>query len=303
VPAPVAWVTGASGFIGSHVAALFAAKGWRVVKIDRLRPAMPDDLSVTAPVATPALAAACDLAGPPAAVFHGAGNGSVGRSVADPAACRRDTLETTETLLAFLRETAPRARLVFPSSAAVYGAAEAAPLAEDRPLSPVSPYGMHKAAAEAACRAAAAAGQPVAILRMFSVYGPGLRKQLPWDLGQRLLAGNGAVELFGDGGETRDFLEVADAAAFIVALATDPHPTPLVVNGGTGRATTVADFAARLAAALGVTRAIRFNGQVRAGDPRHYCADVTRARALGLNATVGLDRGLAAYAAWLRGMG
>ncbi len=80
----------------------------------------------------------------------GAGNGSVGRSITHPKLCKRDTLDSTKTLLAFLRDAAPRARVVFPSSAAVYGATEDVPLAEDRKLAPVSPYGEHKKLAEEA---------------------------------------------------------------------------------------------------------------------------------------------------------
>ena len=300
--APVAWVTGASGFIGAYVARHFVDEGWTVVRIDRTRPANADRLTLAVVVDEHSLGAAFDAAGPPAAVFHAAGNGSVGLSVTNRAACRRDTLDSTKTLLSFLRAEAPKARVVFPSSAAVYGATDNVALAEDRPLAPISPYGEHKAAAEEACRAAAAAGQPVAILRMFSVYGRGLRKQLPWDLGRRLLTGDGPVELFGTGEETRDFMSVHDAAAIIVALATHPFPSPLVVNGGTGIATTVADFAHRLARALGVSREIRFNGEVRAGDPRFFCADITRLHEFGLGTSIDLDTGLNDYATWLRSL-
>ena len=139
-----------------------------------------------------------------------------------------------------------------------------------------------------------------AIFRMFSVYGAGLRKQLPWELGGKLLRGSGPVELFGTGGETRDFFAVTDAARAIVTLASTPHPSPLIVNGGTGVATTVADFATGFAEALKVSREIRFTGQARTGDPQHFCADITRMKSLGLEASVSLRQGLPAYAGWLR---
>jgi UDP-glucose 4-epimerase len=299
-PKRVAWVTGATGFIGTHVRRQFMDEGWSVVSIDPRRANRPDSLTLTAEIDGHSLGAAYDMAGPPQAVFHGAGTGAVAQSIANPRACHRDTVDSTKRLLNFLSRDAPRCRVVLASSAAVYGAAEEAPLSEDRALAPVSPYGEHKRAAEDLCRAAAASGLPTVALRMFSVYGPGLRKQLPWELGRRLLTSDDAIELFGTGQETRDFLAVEDAARFIVALAATPHPTPLVVNGGTGTATTVADFAGSLAAALGVTREIRFNGRSRAGDPQHYRADVSRLNGLGLNPQTSLHDGLAAYAAWLK---
>ena len=85
-----------------------------------------------------------------------------------------------------------------------------------------------------------------------------------------------------------------------MTLASTADPSPIVVNGGTGVATTVADFAIGLAQALKVNRDIRFNGQTRAGDPQHFRADVTRMKSLGLAANVPLRQGLAAYAEWLK---
>lgn len=297
---PVAWVTGASGFIGSHVAQLFADKGYAVVRIDRLRGPTPDKFSLEADIDAHSLGAAYDMAGAPVAIFHGAGNGSVGRSITHPKLCKRDTLDSTKALLTFLADAAPQARVVFPSSAAVYGAADDVPLTEDRTLAPVSPYGEHKKLAEEACLKAAVKGQPIAILRMFSVYGPRLRKQLPWELGRKILTGTNPIDLFGTGAETRDFLSVHDAAAFIVALATMDLPSPLIVNGATGRAVTVAEFAHALAKALDATPDIRFNNEVRAGDPTFFRADLTRLNGLGLKAATDLDTGLAEYAAYLR---
>jgi UDP-glucose 4-epimerase len=294
---PLAWITGASGFIAGHVTAEFRRRGWTVLGIDRVPHA---DAHVTAEVSETSLADALRKTGAPQAIFHGAGNGSVGRSIADPSMCRRDTLDSTLTLLDFLKRNAPACRLVFPSSAAIYGASDKPTLAEDCPPNPVSPYGAHKLAAEEACRTAAAAGQPIAILRMFSVYGPGLRKQLPWDLGQRILAGEDPITLFGTGNETRDFLAVADAARLIVDLATTDRPSPVIVNGGTGKPTTVAAFAAQLAAALGAAPHIAFNGEVRAGDPQAYCADVTKLSTLDFTPAVSLTQGLADYARWLK---
>lgn len=296
---PVAWVTGSAGFIGRNVAGHLEDRGWSVVGIDRAAAART--LHVAGDLAPETFARAMDAAGPPDLVFHGAGGSSVGDSVRDPATSQRDTVTATQILLDFLLARAPAAKVVFPSSAAVYGAADAGPLAEDRPANPVSPYGHHKLAAEGLCLAAAKRGLPVAVVRLFSVYGPGLRKQLPWDLAVKLSAGDPRIELFGTGAETRDFLNVEDVAALTAFLAEARFETPLIVNGGTGVATRVDDFATRLAECLGKRVGVAFNGQTRAGDPLHYRADTTRLRALGFTPKVDLAAGLARYAAWFAG--
>ncbi|MBX7199789.1 MAG: NAD(P)-dependent oxidoreductase [Rhodospirillaceae bacterium] len=295
---PVAWVTGSAGFIGGNVARHLADNGWSVVGIDRR--AAPPGIHVAGALSSATFAKALDVAGAPALVFHGAGGSSVGESVRDPAASQRDTVDATKELLDFLAANAPSTKVVFPSSAAIYGAADAVPLAEGRAPNPVSPYGRHKLAAEQLCLDAANRGLRIAVVRLFSVYGPGLRKQLPWELGLKVLAGGPHIELSGTGAETRDFLDVDDVAALTVFLANTPFATPLVVNGGTGVATRVDAFAEMLADSLGAQVRITFNGQARAGDPRHYQADITRLRALGFTPRTDLKAGLKRYAVWLK---
>lgn len=292
----VAWVTGSAGFIGRNVAKHLRDQGWDTVGIDRaaLGTHVAGDLSAVI------FARALDVLGPPAAVFHGAGGSSVGESVRDPAASLRDTVTATEVLLDFLLARAPAAKVIFPSSAAVYGAAADVALAEDRPPNPVSPYGEHKLAAEGLCVSAAKAGLRVAVVRLFSVYGPGLRKQLPWELALKLMSGNPEITLFGTGAETRDFLNVEDVAALTAFLADASFDGPMIVNGGTGIATTVDAFAKRLGESLGKNPKITFNGQTRTGDPQHYQADTTKLRALGFSPKVDLATGLGRYADWLK---
>ncbi len=294
----IAWVTGAAGFIGRHVAAKLQADGWTVVGIDRS--ASPTGAQVIGDLTRAALDTALRTYGAPNLVFHGAGTGSVGDSARDPLASHRDLVTATEILLATLLANAPTARVVFPSSAAVYGDAGSASLSETSPVNPISPYGQHKLAAENVCTAAAGQGLSVAIIRLFSVYGPGLRKQLPWDLSRKLLAGDGLVTLFGTGAETRDFLNVADVAELIALVGVAPFTSPLVVNGGTGIATRIDEFAAVLAEALGVTAKVGFNGETRPGDPQHYRADTRVLTGLGFRPQINLQAGLAGYAAWIK---
>src|SRR5262249_35777614 len=153
-------------------------------------------------------------------VVHAAGSGSVGSSFTAPLRDFERGVATTATLLDILRRVAPKAMVVIPSSAAVYGTQPEGKIAEDAPLAPISPYGAHKLAAELICRQAHFNfGQPVTVLRLFSLYGPGLRKQLLWDLAARLRAQPARILLGGTGTETRDLLFIDDAVELIWRVA------------------------------------------------------------------------------------
>jgi UDP-glucose 4-epimerase len=146
----------------------------------------------------------------------------------------------------------------------------------------------------------AGSGLDAVILRFFSLYGPGLRKQLLWDLARRLAARPAKLELSGTGGELRDFLYVDDAVR-LVGLAMDAavSESPLILNGGRGTPVSVREAAETLALALGSAAAIGFSGEVRAGDPAALVADISGARALGFSPEVGFEPGAKAFAQWL----
>ena len=301
VPRPqgagVAFVTGAAGFLGGAVSGALVRAGWRVASFDR-SPGWAAGCAhwITGDVHRDALASAAAETGPPDVVFHAAGGGSVGASVADPEGDFARTVLSLRETLAFLQAEAPGARLIYPSSAAVYGAASAGPLAEDAPLDPISPYGRHKVQAEAEI---AAAGLDAVILRFFSLYGPGLRKQLLWDLARRLAAAPVRLELSGTGEELRDFLFVDDAVRLVGAAAgLGPTDGPLILNGGRGEAISVRRAAEILAQALGSDAAIGFSGETRAGDPAALVADAARSGPLGFTPQVSFEDGARRFARW-----
>jgi UDP-glucose 4-epimerase len=224
----------------------------------------------------------------------------VGAAAADPAADFDSGLGSLRQSLEFMRRHAPGARLILPSSAAVYGEGLDRPMAEDAPVRPISAYGLHKVLAEQlAAGWAELFGLDVVAIRFFSLYGPGLRKQLLWDIARRIGEGAEALELFGDGEEARDFLHVDDAVALLGRLAAlPPGAAPRLVNGGSGAAVTVREAAGALAAAFGFDGAVRFNGQTRSGDPRRQVADIAAIRAIGFAPRVDFATGAASFAHW-----
>lgn len=295
-------MTGAGGFIGSHVVTALTRAGWRVGATGHAgRPCDDATVRCWGELGGETLAAVAKQLGPIAAIVHCAGGSSVGPSWQDPAKDFERTVVSTLHVLDFMRAHAPDARLILLSSAAVYGAANAEPLHEDLPKRPISPYGAHKAIAEDLVASwSEHFGLSATTLRLFSVYGAGLRKQLLWELSRRALAGENPLTLFGTGEERRDFIAIDDAAALIVRAADPALQPPPVMNGGSGRAESVRDLAQGLLDALGCSAALGFSGEVKAGDPVSMVADARRAQAFGFTPTVSLKQGLAAYAAWAR---
>ena len=301
--APAGIVTGAGGFIGSHVAAALVKRGWRVGAAGhRGRACAGIHEQHWGTLDVEGLKSLAEKLGPISAIVHCAGGSSVGPSLQDPARDFERTVTSTLRVLEFMRAHAPAARLILLSSAAVYGAANVEPLHEELTRRPISPYGKHKAIAEDhVAQWAAQFGFSFATLRLFSVYGAGLRKQLLWELSRRAMAKEDPLTLFGTGEERRDFIAVDDAVALIVRAADRKLEPPAVMNGGSGQGTSVRELAEMLLAALGCEQHVRFSGEAKAGDPVTMVADVRKARAFGFAPAVSLNQGLAAYADWVRG--
>ncbi|SEH30234.1 NAD-dependent epimerase/dehydratase family protein [Magnetospirillum fulvum] len=298
-------ITGAAGFLGRHVAAYFARAGWQVLGIGngRLSPDEQAEIGLArwlqSPIEAAALGTLFAEGGVPDVVVHAAGGASVRAAFEDPEADRRRTVGGTQSLLEALRRWAPAARLVLPSSAAVYGNDHPNPIPEDAQPAPISAYGRHKLEAEELCLAAARDhGQPLAIVRFFSLYGAGLRKQIFWDLWNKM-AGGGRIVLGGTGDETRDFLHVWDAAQLLFHLADHAKAhRPTIVNGGTGHATTIRDAARQLERACACDTEIVFDGHSRPGDPVDLVAAIDRLAATGYRHRIHFADGLADYAVW-----
>ena len=298
------WVIGANGFIGANVSRAFSDAGWEVVGLGRRdAEGLPVSDWVTTEVSRTALSAVLDRHGFPDVLFHAAGSPTVGSAQSDPSAALRDTVGTAEEVLAFIGDASKETVFLYPSSCSVYGSVSRVAIPEETPVAPVSRYGEMKARVENACEEAlATAGTRYGVIRYFSVYGRGLRKQLLWDIARKARQ-HGVVELAGTGEETRDFLHVDDAARLALRVAerlsSDLSTTSVVVNGGSGRATSIAEVATLMVSHMPTPAAIEFSGQTRFGDPMHFCADTARARSLGFHPQRSLADGVSDYAGWV----
>jgi len=293
-------VLGAAGFVGRHAARALARAGYEVVGIGHgtwLRDEWREWGLREWHMADVSIEALLTYAGEPEILIQCAGSGSVAFSMTHPAQDFRRSVDSTLAALDFVRLHAPECRIVLPSSAAVYGTAEQMPIRIDDPLRPESPYGVHKTIAEDLCRSYARTfGVRAAIVRLFSVYGVGLRKQLLWDACTKLTQGE--ARFAGTGEELRDWLDVQDAASLLVTAAGYASAECPLVNGGCGTAASVRTIVEGLRRELGTAAEPVFSGTRRGGDPIGYEADITEALAWGWRPERTLADGLAAYAAW-----
>ena len=292
-------VTGAAGFIGSHLAEALLAAGHEVVGVDCFTdyydPAEKEQNARGLDVRRLDLAEdGLDLAGVDG-VFHLAGQPGV-RSFggAFPLYLRRNVLATSRV---FDAASAAGVRVVFASSSSVYGDAEAYPTPEDaRPL-PISPYGITKLACEHLVRAY---GLDAVVLRYFTVYGPRQRPDMFFRRVCDALVSGGSFEIYGSGEQSRSFTDVADVVAATIT-AMDGAPAGSVFNVGGGEEASMLEAIALLERLSGRTLPVRHVDRAR-GDVARTKADVSRIReAVGWEPRVPLADGLARMWAWASG--
>lgn len=301
------WVTGAGGFIGRHLVRHLAQDGARIAGLDLIGAEVAGVEDVVhdwqaGALSQDGLSALAARTGVPTTLYHLAGGSSVGASLGDPYGDFTATVGGTAILLDWLRAQQPLPRLVVVSSAAVYGNLHSGPIAEDAATAPFSPYGAHKFAMEATCRGwAGSFGLSVVAVRLFSVYGPGLAKQLLWDLCGKLASDSDRVTLGGTGQELRDWTHVDDVVRALAAAAPLAAPTMPVINAGSGQAGSVKSVASAVARAFGRDPGcIDFSGASRAGDPFSLVAAPGALDAAGFGWRVGIEAGTADYVRWYR---
>lgn len=230
-------------------------------------------------------------------VIHCAGSGAVSLSYHQPLEDYHRSVTTVFAGLEFVRTTQTKeTRFVLASSAAVYGDQNTF-LTEDSALKPISPYGLHKQAAENICEEYAQYfGVKCSLVRLFSVYGVGLKKQLLWDAANKFKRGDSSF--FGTGNEMRDWIDVEDAAQLLVHAALNNQANFEIYNGSNQTAST-SEVLTLLTKHLNVGLAPVFNNIVHTGNPKSLIGSNERAiKLLGWKPSISITDGLASYAKW-----
>jgi nucleoside-diphosphate-sugar epimerase len=299
-----ALVTGAAGFIGSHLSEALAAEGHEVVGVDSFTDNYDPERKHENAQALHVLEADLVTADLDAllegveGVFHLAGQPGVRASFGPGFELY---VERNVHASGRLFEAAARrgVRVVYASSSSVYGDAETYPTREDTAPRPISPYGVTKLCVEQLAYAhARVTGLEAVGLRYFTVYGPRQRPDMAFTPLLEALADGTTFRLFGDGSASRSFTFVGDAVAGTLAVMERGRPGE-IYNVGGGEEATMADAIALAESIAGRTLALERHGAA-AGDVRRTRADVGKAaRELGWAPATPLVEGLRAQWAWV----
>lgn len=236
----------------------------------------------------------------PDVIIHCAGSANVGASVINPLSDLDGNLHSLYQLLLALKSFEKRPKIIFLSSAAVYGNPKHLPIRETDEPAPISPYGIHKLMCEELCHYYNRIhGYWARSIRIFSAYGNGLRKQIMWDTYQKYET-TGKINLFGTGDETRDFIHITDILQAIGLILGYDGPEE-VFNVANGEEVSIRELAHTYAGELGEnTEIVTFNGETKTGDPQNWRADISLLSRLGYRKKMDLKTGIGMYVDWVR---
>ncbi|HOW71768.1 MAG TPA: GDP-mannose 4,6-dehydratase [Phycisphaerae bacterium] len=308
-------VTGAAGFIGSHLCEALLEGGWRVTGLDSFDrfydPAVKwrnvsdclgrEGFKLVEGDIRDGVAVDAALGGGVDAVVHLAARAGVRPSIEEPLLYQDVNIQGTGVLLEGARKHAV-GRFIFASSSSVYGNNRKVPFSEsDNVDHPISPYAATKKAGELICHTYHHLhGMAVTCLRFFTVYGPRQRPDLAIHKFGRLIEQGKPIPVFGDGSMMRDYTFIADIVAGIVA-ALERAKGYHIYNLGNSSPVSLSDLIRVLEAALG-KKALINRLPTQPGDVERTFADVSLARAeLGFEPKTGLAAGLAEFVCWMRG--
>ncbi|WEK36538.1 MAG: SDR family oxidoreductase [Candidatus Pseudobacter hemicellulosilyticus] len=293
-------VIGSEGFIGHHLVKFYLKNNWQVSGIDRIDNPSADYHYIK-------LLSGIDFVdlfinNNFTYVINAAGSGNVGFSVEHPISDFEANCFETARILEALRLSRKESRYLHISSAAVYGNPDKLPIAEQDKLHPLSPYGWHKMMSEMLCREYYELYNiRSCIIRPFSVYGPGLRKQLFWDLYHRT-SGKTAIELFGTGDESRDFIYIDDLVQIIHLLITNSPMTAEAYNAANGVEIRIREAVSEFIRFFDPVPTANFNGKGKKGDPLNWRADIQSISALGYQQKVTFEEGIERTFNWINGL-
>jgi len=296
-------VTGVAGFIGRYVARYFIEQGWSVIGTDNSPPENAPLANLKAyhrlQLPDPILAELIEASSPQVWI-HCAGRASVASSITDPASDFYGNTLLTFEVLNTLRASAPQCKFIYLSSAAVYGNPRSLPISEDHLPSPISPYGFHKLQGEQLClEFHKVYGIATASTRIFSAYGPGIRRQVMWDICHKAIFQD-SITLQGTGQESRDFIHALEIAKALYIIANKAPMQGETYNLGTGVEVTIAELAELLLEALDYQGSLKFDGKVSAGNPLNWQAEISKIQNLGFQPEVSLKQGVRTFANWCR---
>ena len=292
-------ILGSEGFIGSNAVTYFEKQGFEVYKADIIlkdephyqviNPEQPDFASLF----TQGQFDIC---------INATGAANVQFSFNHPALDYSLNVANVYYLLNALRQYNPACRFINFSSAAVYGNPQQLPIHEKSKLHPLSPYGWHKLYSEQVCREFAQYfGLHTISLRVFSAYGEGLKKQLFWDVYQKILnSSNNSIEVFGTGKESRDFIYIQDLLQAVNCVINQASFGGEAINVACGQEVSIEKAIDTLVTQINPGLQVKFTGKEKKGDPLNWVADIGNLQSMGFTPSYNLEDGLKRTLTWMK---
>ncbi len=237
----------------------------------------------------------------PDIIIHCAGSADVSKSVEYPSFDMESNYITTHNILFSMKQLKMlKIRFVLLSSAAVYGNPVSLPIRENDRTMPLSPYALHKQAAEDICLFMTNNYNiDTKVVRIFSAYGPGLRKQIFWDMFQKV-SKESQLKMWGSGYESRDYIYIDDLVQAIILIAEQAPKDEVIYNVANGEEVEIRKVASCFMKMLGRDeKDILFMGTRREGDPINWRADIRKLKNLGYIRKVSFEEGVRRYIKWI----
>ncbi|TRX41242.1 NAD-dependent epimerase/dehydratase family protein [Flavobacterium restrictum] len=290
-------IIGSTGFIGSHCVTYFKSKGVSVWQADvndskelNFYKIQRENSNYTVPFKEHKF----DVC------INASGSAHVGFSFENPSKDFELNVINVQKILVAIRDYNSDCKFINFSSAAVYGNPQSLPISEKSGCKPLSPYGFHKLQSELLLTEYHKFfGLNTCSLRVFSAYGPRLKKQLFWDLYQKTLQGD-LVSLFGTGNETRDFIYIDDLLQIIDLVVQNSNFEGAIYNVGSNQEISITEAAQVFINAFSPEKSIEFTGEFKLGDPVNWYADMEILKGMGFTPQFNLTLGLKKYAEWLK---
>lgn len=290
-------VIGSQGFIGRHCVQYFADRGHQVSHADIVEANLPHYYCLSRyNTSFDSLFNNKNFD----FCINASGSANVGFSFDHPNIDFELNVINVHKILVAIRTFNPLCKFVNFSSAAVYGNPESLPIQENQTKNPLSPYGFHKLQSEYILKEYNRFfGIGTASLRIFSAYGPGLKKQLFWDLFQKTQNSNN-IELFGSGNETRDFIYIEDLLKAIELVILNSPFNGECYNVASGFEIKIKDAVMTFFNHFDSSIKLAFTGKQKIGDPDHWVADISNLKSLGYAPLWTLNAGLKETSEWMK---
>ena len=290
-------IIGSKGFIGSHCVDYFQSKGFEVFQGDVNESKESNFYKIerqNSDFSLPFKEHQFDVC------INASGSAHVGFSFENPSRDFELNVVNVQKILVAIRDLNSNCKFINFSSAAVYGNPQFLPITENSSCKPLSPYGFHKLQSELLLTEYHKFfGLNTCSLRVFSAYGPRLKKQLFWDLYQKSIQSD-VISLFGTGNETRDFIYIDDLLQIIDLVIQCSDFQGSIYNVASNTETTIAEAAQVFIHRLSAKKKVLFNGEVKVGDPNNWLADIKFIKSHGFKPKYQLSSGLKKYTEWLK---